>query len=156
MPLNLENFKGAKGAADVTMRAHREPGDDTISLFLLLKFPNGVSGAGKEVICHQADEGDNVEELMMLTPEAAQDLITDLWFAGARPEGVEFDCSGELKATKKHLEDTKQMMFAFWNKLQGANVTMGRPLIMKDPPGGGSKVLNPEKPEANTGGGKKK
>jgi hypothetical protein len=46
---------------------------------------------------------------MSLTFEEAEALITELWNSGVRPSGV--GSSGELAATKAHLEDMRTLVF---------------------------------------------
>jgi hypothetical protein len=53
-------------------------------------------------------EGYRLKPFLELTNEQAQQLMDDLYFAGVRPSDLR-DSSGELKATKYHLEDMRQL-----------------------------------------------
>ncbi|KAA0888709.1 hypothetical protein [Oryzomonas rubra] len=56
----------------------------------------------------QAEEGEPCEPTLSLDPGAAQELMDELYRVGIRPtEAV--DSTGELNATKYHLEDMRKL-----------------------------------------------
>lgn len=55
-------------------------------------------------------EGTILEPCITLTEDEAQQLMNSLWDCGLRPSDIQ-DQSGELKATKYHLEDMRKLYF---------------------------------------------
>jgi hypothetical protein len=66
------------------------------------------------------EHGREIKPLFNLQPDAAQQLMDDLWRAGLRPsEGS--GSAGSLKATERHLDDMRMLVFALApSKMQAA------------------------------------
>lgn len=57
------------------------------------------------------EEGKIIPGAMTLSKESAQSLLDELWDCGIRPSNGE-GASGELEATKLHLDDMRTMVFS--------------------------------------------
>lgn len=144
---------GGFGEADVTIRAYHENGK--VSLYALAEFTGTQQmAAGEKIVFQSTEPGEMTDELCVLSQRSAEDLMTDLWNSGIRPRGVDLadksECEKELKAVKAHLSDVRNMMMAFWNKINGAPTALGigKPLPLdKDLPTG-SLVKMPGAPRA--------
>lgn len=70
----------------------------------------GVQGTvtvAEPMVYRAEEEGVVQPPTMSLSYEEAAELMTELWGAGIRPSGV--GSSGELAATKYHLEDMRKL-----------------------------------------------
>lgn len=64
----------------------------------------------KQVVFETVEEGMAYEPSFILSLDAAQTLIDDLWHAGLRPtEGT--GSAGALRAVERHLEDMRTLVF---------------------------------------------
>lgn len=64
----------------------------------------------KEMVCVPQDEGVAALPSLTLTHEMAQALMDDLWNCGLRPtEGT--GSAGAMRATERHLEDLRKLVF---------------------------------------------
>ena len=65
---------------------------------------------GKEIIMETLDDGDMCSPTFTLKHQEAQILMDSLWDAGLRPsEGS--GSAGALRATEKHLNDMRKLVF---------------------------------------------
>jgi hypothetical protein len=72
----------------------------------------------KQVIFETVEEFTPCEPSFMLSLDAAQTLIDDLWHAGLRPtEGT--GSAGALRAVERHLEDMRTLVFKSHKKSAG-------------------------------------
>lgn len=91
------------------IRAHNAPWNDSIELLILERGPDKMY-VGNVVMQAAEPNGYVAEPSMRLTHTAAQQLIDSLWQCGLRPsEGT--GSAGALKATEKHLEDMRRLVF---------------------------------------------
>ena len=99
---------------NIQVSAFREPAT-FIGISFYLRVKNPVSGIvslpGPLVLEEQNDKDLAVwhPPLFHLNADNAQSLMDDLWNAGIRPSNAE-EAAGELKATKYHLEDLREML----------------------------------------------
>lgn len=95
-------------------RAHREPfiGDE-IRVLLMQKSTGAKPCYAQPVVFSEMPDdalGACLHPTFSLTPDAAQQLIDELWRAGLRPtEGS--GSAGSLAATERHLEDMRALVF---------------------------------------------
>lgn len=93
-------------------RAHREPFlGDRIDVLLIHKG-TGRPAFGMPVCfaAPSAEPGITPAPTFSLEPEAAQQLMDELWHAGIRPtEGT--GSAGSLAATERHLSDMRALVF---------------------------------------------
>lgn len=85
---------------------------DAISVYVAIKGPDTLS-VGLPVVFQQQSALDaslTLAPTMMLAPDAAQELMDELWQCGFRPtEGT--GSAGSLAATQRHLEDMRALVF---------------------------------------------
>lgn len=84
---------------------------DRIDVVIASRRADHVAFASPVVYCPQYGEGGFVPPpTFSLEPEAAQQLIDELWRSGLRPtEGT--GSAGSLAATERHLEDMRALVF---------------------------------------------
>lgn len=71
---------------------------------------DGRTSVAAPLTMNALQEGGYIEPFARLTPEAAQELMDDLWRCGLRPsEGS--GSAGALAATQRHLEDMRTLVF---------------------------------------------
>ncbi len=100
------------------IRANRKGFDNEIDIAIMSIHPH--VGACWEIRMKTIEPGEPVEPVLTISFEEAVGLMTDLWSAGIRPEGVDLADSKTLLAVQKHLEDMRMYAVAFWNKWSGA------------------------------------
>ena len=88
------------------LQAHVRDGYD---LYLVEKRSDGSSFGMPVVMAPQEEAGIRVEPTMFLDESALQGILEQLWNLGFRPRKTSFG-EGELKATKYHLEDMRQLV----------------------------------------------
>lgn len=82
----------------------------SFDLTLFSHTPNGVVAVVKRLVAEVIEPNETVTSpTVSLSFEEAEALITELWNSGVRPSGV--GGSGELAATKAHLEDMRTLVF---------------------------------------------
>lgn len=156
----MKTFQNSKGVgfavSDLAIRADVDEGAKVVSIFILAETAVGNhKAAATNIVMDVREEGQDIAPVMEITQEQAEELMADLWHCGVRPKGIDLSDQVAHKATKAHLEDTRMMMMALWNKLNGQVTTMGpvvrpqQPLKMPDPPAGqsGAEIKNPKGPE---------
>lgn len=72
---------------------------------------SGQPSVAKPLVFHVVDEtlAEVVQPSVTMSLEDAAGLMTELWNAGVRPEGV--GTVGEIAALKHHLEDMRKLVF---------------------------------------------
>lgn len=71
--------------------------------------PNGTYAADT-VTVRKVEDNERLPRLFELSPTEVQELMDNLWQCGFRPtEGT--GSAGSLKATEKHLEDFRRLVF---------------------------------------------
>lgn len=97
----------------VEIRAHSAPWSDSIELLILQRLYPGERNfaVAKPIEMHTVPEGSYITDpSLRLSHTAAQQLMDNLWQCGLRPsEGS--GSAGSLKATEKHLEDMRKLVF---------------------------------------------
>lgn len=93
-------------SSDLAIRAQAAPWHNGIEIMIT---------DGDAVACNlsmeKVPEGQTVAPTMTITNQAAQSLMDELWHAGLRPsEGS--GSAGSLKATERHLEDMRTLVFS--------------------------------------------
>lgn len=88
--------------------------DDCWGRFIALRYGQEVEGVGlmvaQPVTMAPVERNKLVEPFLRLEPHEAQELMDSLWDCGLRPsEGS--GSAGALRATERHLEDMRQLVF---------------------------------------------
>lgn len=92
------------------LRAHPAPWRQCIEFVLFQKDENGKRLVGANIEMRKRVPGVVPSPTFSLQEKEAQILMDDLWNAGLRPtEGT--GSAGSLKATEKHLEDMRKIVF---------------------------------------------
>ena len=76
----------------------------------VIEMKDGKTYAACPLVLEPHEPMDIIEPIMTLDKKEAQILIDDLWQCGLRPSD---GCGsvGELRATEKHLEDMRRLVF---------------------------------------------
>ncbi len=99
------------------IRANRKGFDNEIDIAIMSVHPQVA--VCEELKMRAIEPGEEVQPLMTIVFEEAVGLMTDLWDAGVRPEGVDLADSKTLIAVQAHLNDIRMFATAFWNKMSG-------------------------------------
>ena len=110
------------------VRAARKGFDNEIDIAIMTIHP--LVGVCTNLELKTIEPGEEVEPVMTIVFEEATALMTDLWNAGIRPEGVDLADSKTLNAVQAHLNDARMFAVAFWNKMSG--VPAGAPAPPRD------------------------
>jgi hypothetical protein len=105
------------------VRASRKGFDNEVDIAIMSVHPRVA--VCEEIRMKVIDPGEPVDPCITITFEEAVGLMTDLWNAGVRPEGVDLADSKTLIAVQQHLNDMRMYSVAFWNKLSGAKPSTG-------------------------------
>ncbi len=129
------------------VRAARKGFDNEIDLAIMSIHPEVAVCTGLEL--KVIEPGEEVEPVMTIVFEEATALMTDLWNAGIRPEGVDLADSKTLIAVQAHLNDARMYAVAFWNKMSGGQPAPPPPRdkdgkIIQFPPGAKDKLNGPD------------
>ncbi len=108
------------------VRAARKGFDNEIDIAIVGVHPEVVS------VCHDLQmqvvkDGEEIKPVLTIPFQEAVDLMTDLWNAGIRPEGVDLADSKTLLAVQAHLNDMRMFAVTFWNKMSGGQQAPGPP-----------------------------
>lgn len=94
---------------DLRIRARAVDFSHHVELAGLLRA-DGAKSVAQPLTMSPVPNGGYVEAFARITPEAAQELMDDLWRCGLRPsEGS--GSAGALAATQRHLEDMRTLVF---------------------------------------------
>ena len=111
------------------VRAARKGFDNEIDIAIMSVHPERLEACW-EIRMKILEDGEEVKPILTIPFEEAVGLMTDLWNAGIRPEGVDLADSKTLLAVQAHLNDSRMYAVAFWNKMTGGQVP---PPIGKNP-----------------------
>lgn len=100
------------------VRAARKGFDNEIDIAIMGVLSDRVMACAS-VQMQDVKDGETVEPVLSISFQEAVDLMTDLWNAGIRPEGVDLADSKTLIAVQAHLNDARMYAVAFWNKMTG-------------------------------------
>ena len=150
-----EDFEKATTIPDPVVyqiRAARKGFDNEINIAVIGILPNQVL-ACSSIAMEAIGDGEEVEPVLTIPFEAAVDLMTDLWNAGIRPEGVDLVDSKTLLAVQAHLNDSRMYAVAFWNKMTGGQ---GPPPLPRDKDGKIIEFPGKQNPNESNGEGQDK
>jgi hypothetical protein len=101
--------------------AQNAPWNDEVQLLIIQRGPTTDQRFIGNVVMQKQEAGAYaVEPSIRLSRTAAQQLMDNLWQCGLRPsEGS--GSAGALKATEKHLEDMRKLVF----EVRGSSSTTG-------------------------------
>jgi len=129
-PLNKFNGLNKNDPTVYQVRAARKGFDNEIDIAIMGVRPDCVSVCA-DLGMKLVKDGEEVKPVLTIPFEAAVDLMTDLWNAGIRPEGVDLADSKTLLAVQAHLNDSRMYAVAFWNKMTGGQPAPA-PVLDKD------------------------
>ena len=112
------------------VKAARKGFDNEIDIAIMGILPDKVL-ACSSITMGAIEDGEEVKPILTIPFEEAVGLMTDLWNAGIRPEGVDLADSKTLLSVQSHLNDMRMFAVAFWNKMTG-----GQPTPTEIRPGG--------------------
>lgn len=90
--------------------ADRHPWSRSIELRVGVEVDGGGYAAARPLVMEVLPEGHEVEPCIRLKPEAAQELMDELWRTGLRPSQEE-GSTGQAAATQRHLDDMRALAF---------------------------------------------
>ena len=97
--------------ANLKIRAQNGNWYDGVEIAILELKDNGTRSVATQILMEAKQEGVVTKPILTLTKEQAQLLFNDLWHCGLRPTDGSGN-SGELGATKYHLEDMRKLVFS--------------------------------------------
>lgn len=102
------------------IRLHNAPWNDSIEVLIMQRlYGERRYAVAKPIVMETLPEHSVITEpTLRITHTAAQQLMDNLWQCGLRPsEGS--GSAGSLKATEKHLEDMRRLVFDSESPPQG-------------------------------------
>ena len=118
------------------VRAARKGFDNEIDIAIMGVLPDRVS-ACTSISMKLIEDGEEVDPVFTISFPEAVGLMTDLWNAGIRPEGVDLADSKTLLAVQAHLNDARMYAVAFWNKMTGGQAPPPMGKNLNEPNGEG-------------------
>jgi hypothetical protein len=88
----------------------RQPWSRAIELRIGVEDDKGNFVVARPVEMHEAAEGERVDPCLSIRPEAAQQLMDELWGIGVRPSQEE-GSTGQAAAMQRHLDDMRTITF---------------------------------------------
>lgn len=90
--------------------ADRQPWNRCIELRAGVENENGTFAVAQPIVMANQEDGQLTEPFMRLKPEAAQELMNELWRLGIRPSQEE-GSTGQAAAMQRHLDDMRTLTF---------------------------------------------
>jgi len=98
------------------LSVYRNPARRAVEIYMYdydAQVPLGIKPLETAVLTN----GELVEPTFFLSEEGAQGLLDELWREGFRPQN--YEGTGTIEATRKHLEDMRKIAFNFIEKQLG-------------------------------------
>lgn len=90
--------------------ARREDWNFGVSIYMRQRTVGHGMQVADSVVMRTAEKGEHIRPMLTLDIQTAQQLMDELWQCGLRPtEGT--GSAGSLKATERHLEDMRALVF---------------------------------------------
>jgi len=90
--------------------ADRQPWSRLIEIRIGVEDEKGNYAVARPVEMQVVGDGERVDPCLALRPEAAQELMDELWRTGLRPSQEE-GSTGQAAATQRHLDDMRTLAF---------------------------------------------
>lgn len=97
-----------KGRIRITADLH--PWNHRVEVRLGVEDEKGNFSIAEAASFKPVDDGTRIDPFVCLPPEAAQDLMNDLWRIGIRPAHGD-GSAGQAAATQRHLDDLRTIAF---------------------------------------------